>query len=90
MEAPGAVKMSACARSGGRGGEDEVARGRGRRRTGERPGGVVVQGGRGGGGARAVLGDGGGGGGAMGDDGGAAQIKKIPKCWRKAEVKRHI
>ena len=28
-------------------GEDEVARGRGRRRTGERPGGVVVQGGRG-------------------------------------------
>ena len=29
------------------GGEDEVARGRGRRRTGERPGGVVVQGGRG-------------------------------------------
>ena len=29
------------------GGEDEVARGRGRRRTGEWPGGVVVQGGRG-------------------------------------------
>ena len=29
------------------GGEDEVARGRGRRRTGERPGGVVVRGGRG-------------------------------------------
>ena len=29
------------------GGEDEVARGRGRRRTGERPGGVVVQGGQG-------------------------------------------
>ena len=29
------------------GGEDEVARGRGRRRTGEWPGGVIVQGGRG-------------------------------------------
>ena len=51
----------------GRGGEDEVARGRGRQRTGERPGGVVVQGGRGV--EAAELG------GAMGDDGGAAQIR---------------
>ena len=44
---PGAAKTRACARSGARGGEDEVARDRGRRRTGERPGGVVVQVGRG-------------------------------------------
>ena len=43
---PGAAKRGR-ARSGGRGGEDEVARGRGWRRTGERPGGIVVQGGRG-------------------------------------------
>ena len=52
------------------GGEDEVARGRGRRRTDERPGGVVVQGDRGV--EAAELGDGAGAGGAMGDDGGAA------------------
>ena len=44
---PGAAMTRARARSGGRGGEDEVARGRGRRRTGERPGGVIFQGGRG-------------------------------------------
>ena len=24
------------------------------------------------------------------DDGGAAQIRKMPKCWRKVEVERHI
>ena len=88
---PGAAKTRACARSGGRGGEDEVARGRGRRRTGERLGGVVVQGGRGmeaaelgrcpGTAAEQEA--------RMGDDGGAAQIKNA-QVWRKAEVKGHI
>ena len=77
--------------SGGRGGEDKVTRGRGRRRTGERPGGVVVQGGRGV--EAAELGRRSGTAAEqearMGDDGGAAQIRNA-QVWRKAEVKGHI
>jgi len=73
------------------GGEDEVARGRGRRRTGEWPGGVVVQGGRG---VEAAE---------LGRRSGTAAEQEarwettaarrrsgMPKCWRKAEVKGHI
>ena len=88
---PGAAKTRARARSGGQGGEDEVARGRGRRRTGERPGGVVVQGGRG---VEAAE---------LGRRSGteveqearwettaARRRSGMPKCWKKAEVKGHI
>ena len=61
------------------GGEDEVARGRGRRRTGEWPGGVVVQGGRGV--EAAELGRRSGTAAEQeaqkGDDGGATQIRKM-------------
>ena len=73
------------------GGEDEVARGRGRRCTGEWPGGVVVQGGRGV--EAAELGRRSGTAAEqearMGEDGGAAQIRNA-QVWRKAEVKGHI
>ena len=73
MEAAAGGEDEGARRVEGRGGEDEVARGRGRQRTGERPGGVVVQAGRGV--EAAALEDGGEAGGAIGDDGGAAQIR---------------
>ena len=89
----GGPAVNSCDRAGMAGGsEDEVARGRGRRRTGERPGGFVVQGGRG---VEAAE---------YGRRSGTAAEQearwarrwrrdadqKMPKCWRKAEFKGHI
>ena len=72
--------------SGGRGGEDEVARGRGLRHTGEWPGGVIVQGGRGveaaelGRRSRTAAEQE-----ARWETTAAQRRSGMPKCWRKAE-----
>ena len=87
----------AAACSGGRRGWRRRGRARGveagaakTRWHGAGDGGAPVSGLAGSSSKAAELGDGGGAGGAMGDDGDAAHIRKMPKCWRKEEVKRHI